>query len=261
MCFVRLVLATLALLFTLPPIGSRAQEPKSPEATETEPSGYRALIAAALSEYEVGHYEESQALMLRAHALFPNARTLRGLGMVQFELREYADSVRYLEQALASELRPLEGALREQTQALLERARSFTAQVSVEVIPRHAELRVDGLPAQANTPFLLNVGDHVVEAQAEQHLPERRSLRVVGGEAQRVQLVLQSLLATQPERGSARAARRAWYKSPWLWVSIGVAVAASAASATTLALTRDDNPRTPPYRGLSGEPPLTGPSQ
>ena len=239
------------------------------EANE-EPPEYRATVGNALAEHEAGHFEEARTLMLQAHAMFPNARTLRGLGMVAFELRSYAESVRWLEQALASPVRPLEGELRGQTEALLTRARSFTGRLHVELTPATARLLLDGLEIAPldRASLLLDVGEHALEAQAESYLPERRTVRVVGGEEQTLRLTLVPV-ATGPLRMDAQplatpaepSERRAWYRNPWLWVSVGVVVVAGAATATALALTRDHDAHENYYLGLSGEPALSGPSK
>ncbi|MEY4512912.1 MAG: hypothetical protein RLZZ450_5034 [Pseudomonadota bacterium] len=52
-----------------------------------EVPGYRETIAEALIEYEAHNYLEARTLFERAHKLYPNARTLRGLAVVAFELR------------------------------------------------------------------------------------------------------------------------------------------------------------------------------
>ncbi len=58
---------------------------------ERDPEGYRAAIDAAVQEYELNHFEESREQFARAHALNPNARTLRGLGVADFELRRWTN--------------------------------------------------------------------------------------------------------------------------------------------------------------------------
>jgi hypothetical protein len=245
----------------------REFEPEAPE----EPPEYRAVVASALAEYEAGHFEESRTLMLQAHATFPNARTQRGLGMIAFELRAYAESVRWLEQSLASRIRPLEGELRLQTEGLLARARSFTGRLTVELTPATAQLLIDGVEVASAEPrsLLLAVGKHVLEVQAESYLPERRIVRVTGSEEQTLQLALVPL-ATGPVRADAQppgsapeapAERRAWYRNPWFWVATGVVLVGGAATATVLAQNGEKDPREPPYLGLSGEPVLVGPSQ
>ena len=115
-------------------------------AQEVEPKGYRAAIDEALSEYQALNFEEARALFAKAHALFPNARTLRGLGMVEFERRNYRASADYLTQALASQVRPLEGELRTATEQLLERARGFLGEIRLSVEPTDARVLLDGEP-------------------------------------------------------------------------------------------------------------------
>lgn len=70
-----------------------------------EPTGYRELIAEAVAEYEARHFEEARALFRRAHAMFPNARTMRGQGMAEFELRNYRGAIQCFESALSSRAR------------------------------------------------------------------------------------------------------------------------------------------------------------
>jgi hypothetical protein len=57
------------------------------------PLAYRETIAEALEEYQAQNYLEAYALFARAHALWPSARTFRGLGVVSFELHRYSEKV------------------------------------------------------------------------------------------------------------------------------------------------------------------------
>ncbi len=234
-----------------------------PAVEAEEPPAYRQLVADALAEYEGGHFEESRALMARAHALFPNARTLRGLGMVSFELREYVDSVRYLEQALASHERPLDTELQSQTAALLERARRFVGQLALQVRPAHAHVLVDGSEVLGGDrrSIVLEVGEHELWVRAEGHSAERRHVRITGGEEITLSVVLVQVAPPVERAEATHAERPVWYKRPWLWVATGAVVAAGAGLGVGLALRADPAPREPPYRGLSGEQPFVGPTQ
>jgi hypothetical protein len=259
-----LTCVVLAHSATSVPVCAQAPQDARPSAeapdADEEPAGYRKLVADALAEYEAGHFEESRALMQRAHALFPSARTLRGLGMVSFELREYGESVRELEQALASEVRPLSGELRAQTQRLLERARSFAGRLTLSVEPGSTRVFLDGveLGPSASREIVLSVGEHALEFRAEGYLAERRSVRIVGGENELLRITLLPLPAANDP---SRSERRSWYQNPWFWASAGVVLAAGAATTTALLLTRDEPEQQAPYLGLSGEPTLTGPAQ
>jgi len=54
----------------------------------------------AVAEYEAGHYQEARALFRQAHEKSPTARTLRGIGMASFELRDYVEATRALTASL-----------------------------------------------------------------------------------------------------------------------------------------------------------------
>ncbi|MDB4975806.1 MAG: hypothetical protein JWN48_4147 [Myxococcaceae bacterium] len=170
---------TLALCIGLGTAPSPAQALES-----TEVPGYRAAIDEALAEYELGGYLEARTLFARAHELYPNARTLRGLGLVSFELRRYAESAAFLEQALASKEKPIEGTMRDGVEQLLARARGFVATIEVALEPSDAAISVDGAKAvlQQGATLLLDGGKHELEFEAPGFLSEHRAYTVVGGE-------------------------------------------------------------------------------
>lgn len=170
------------------------------------------------------NYAEARAEFSRANDLYSNARTLRGLGMVEFELRNYAGTIQHLEQSLASPVRALEGTMRADTEALLARAKSYVARVKVDVTPREAALVVDGAPYQGQAPFELTlaVGDHVLDFSANGRQPEKRRLSAVGGEEVTLVVVLPEVpVAKQQEK-------KPLYKNPWLWTAVGVVVVGAA---------------------------------
>src|SRR4051794_16670861 len=75
--------------------GARAQADGAAEASE-----YRELIEQALSEFKHKNWPEARVLFRRAHELSPNARTLRGMGVVSYEMRDYVHAVLELSSAL-----------------------------------------------------------------------------------------------------------------------------------------------------------------
>src|SRR3954468_5859705 len=87
-----LVFFTVTATAVAPP-RALAQDP-------AETPQYRSLLEEAVAEYDARRYEEARALFRRAHDLSPNARTMRGIGMASFELREYVEALRALEGAL-----------------------------------------------------------------------------------------------------------------------------------------------------------------
>lgn len=168
-------------LFVIPL--ASAQSGGRPVESATESEAYREAIGAAISEYDLGHYSEAREQFRRAHALFPNARTLRGLGITEFELRDYNEAKAFLEQSLASRVKPLEATQRADTESLLERTRGYLGTVRLRISPPTASVSVDGQEAalDASQTVSLDVGDHWFEFQAPGHARLRRRVRVDGG--------------------------------------------------------------------------------
>ncbi|HEY6880139.1 MAG TPA: hypothetical protein VI299_19075 [Polyangiales bacterium] len=216
---------------------------------------YADIIHEALAEFQDGHFAEARALFLRAHNMQPSARTLRGLGVSSFALRQYDDATLKLELALASTVKPLEEPLLHDTQVLLERAHGFVGRYQIGLNPNHAQLFVDGaeVETRAGERLLLTLGRHSLEARAPAHEPEKRTVDVAGGENTALTFTLTSIpiapiVATPTE--VARVAeptavptatdepRRPVYKNPWLWAGVSAAVAAIVIG-VSVAATRD----------------------
>jgi tetratricopeptide (TPR) repeat protein len=210
-----------------------------------EPAGYRAIVEEAVREYNARNFAEAHALFARAHAQSPNARTLRGLGMVEFELKRYQECIEHLQLALDSDVKSLDEQLRRKAEDLLTRARNFVASVRLEIEPLPVQVVVDGETETISkaAELLLRVGDHVLEFRAPGHYVERRELQLSGGEARTLRVVLtrQVNFAAAPLLldEHKRSARRAW-----IWAGVAV-LAAGTAVALTLAL----HDREKPYDG------------
>jgi hypothetical protein len=237
-----------------------------------EPDGYREAVDGAVEEYSERHFAEARALFAQAHKLSPNARTLRGLGMTEFELRNYPASVSYLEHALASQAKPLEGTLRDETERLLARADAFVGRYPLELQPADARLLVDGGAPLVDSAgaLLLAVGRHRVEANAPGRSPERRDLNVNGGERETLQLhlPLQTALApaapatppaapglprdTQPDEGGSV------FESPWFWVALSAVVVGAGVGVGIAALSGGETREQKAYGG-DVDMVLTGP--
>jgi hypothetical protein len=215
---------------------ARAQpQPAAPPASDpNEPAGYRPAIDAAIGEYEGGHFAEARALFERANQIYPNARSLRGMGMAEFELRNYGASLQFLQQALASPAKPLQGELRTETEQLLARARGFVGRVTIDLSPPDAEVLLNGsrILLPTDRVLTLNVGDYTLKFNAREHTSEERQLRIAGGEEQSLRVELPLIVnvlppqaataAPEPEKSSSVLA------SPWLWTAVGVVIAGAA---------------------------------
>lgn len=158
----------------------------------TESSQYHAMLEEAVSEYDAHRYEEARALFRRAHEISPNARTLRGIGMASFELREYVEALRSLEASLTDKRRALTPTQRQQVEALIERTRAFVGRFFLKLSPKDTLVRVDGAPAVIETDgsLLLSFGRHALTAEAPQSIAESREVNVIGGERQELSFQL-----------------------------------------------------------------------
>jgi tetratricopeptide (TPR) repeat protein len=160
------------------PVGQLGVAPAQPE---LDPA-YEAEVEAALLEYERGNFLESREHFRLAHAARPSARTLRGLGKVEFELRHYVEARGFLGAALDSSDNPLDSELRAEVERLLARAATYIAELEVQVEPGNALLELDGAPLPAGRVHSLVVGDHVLEARSPGHATLRRPVLLRGGE-------------------------------------------------------------------------------
>jgi hypothetical protein len=251
-CLQLLLHVTLATVVTAQALAAPADEALAVPADETsestgsretvsEPAGYRETVEEAVREFAARNYEESRSMFYRAHFIFPNARTYRGLGLTEFELRNYCECIKHFEAALHSTVRPLTEDLRADTERMLARAHTFVARVVVDTEPDASKVVLDGLPVElpAGQALLLRVGEHTLEIQAAGFIPETRQLIVKGGEDTAVTIVLERRNVLERRDAPApKPQERMWYKNAWLWTAVGVA-AAGAAAATGVALSRD----------------------
>lgn len=101
--------------------GAAAQAASDAEAHDRD-AAYDRAIAEALRAYEDLDYDAALRAFTTAHALSPNARTHRGLGVTLYALGDYPQAVEHLDAALASAVVPLDADLRAQTQQLRDAA-------------------------------------------------------------------------------------------------------------------------------------------
>lgn len=241
-----------------------------PRAEAQETTEYTQAIKLGSSEFAAGNYAEARAQFTRAHEEFPNARTLRALGMVEFELRNYLAAFLHLDQALESAVRPLDDEKRAHVEQLRKQAHGYVGRYTLRVSPSNASLELDEVPTttDGSGAILVQVGDHALQVSAPGHRSTRRALHVAGGEDATLAIVLNPSGATG-EHSDARASEEAaphklesaapFHKKWWLWTAVSIVVVGAAAGAT-VALTRDH--REPaPVDGGSRMSVLRGPNQ
>jgi hypothetical protein len=177
-------------------------------AQEPEPQGYRELVREGLQEFDRGNWSEAYAAFKRAHAVFPNARTQRSLGVSAFEARRYVTALDHLRAALEDGRRPLTPEQRAEVESFIARADGYVARLSLTVTPLEATVAVDGgaaVPVSAETELLLDPGIHDLVFTAPGSESERIRLEVVAGEQRPLHVTLRdpAVTAGTPARGSA----------------------------------------------------------
>lgn len=152
------------------------------------------LIGDAVAEYDAGHFQEARALFRQAHEKSPTARTLRGIGMCSFELRDYVEAARALGASLRDQRRPLTSEQKRHAEALLARAHTFIGRFTVHFKPAGASLFVDGHPAELEPEgvLLLPFGRHQLSLRCASCAPAEKDedVEVSGGEHKDLDLTL-----------------------------------------------------------------------
>jgi hypothetical protein len=213
--------------------GTGAAEAQARPPAALAPAGYEEMLARGFQDFEQRRFVEAGSLFREAHRRFPNAHTLRALGMVEYALEHYVSAIDFLQRALASQMQPLTPAQRASATQLLTQARGQVALVRVQFTPPQAVLLVDGAVAAAGSGDVLslNAGEHELVLEAGGHQSARRVLRVIGGEP------LQDLaLALAPLPSAPRKAERRLLRNAWLWTAVIAVVAGSLTAGLVIGL-------------------------
>lgn len=171
----RLLVVPLALaLVAVAALPARAQDP----------ARYQTAIDRALQEFSSGHYEEARAFFRQAHREIPNPRTLRGIAMASYELRDYLEAYRSLKAAL--EFGPSDRDLTPEHRAaamqLLDRTRALIGVVGG--VPEGAAVRLDGAEhrVEPDGTVLLPLGAHTLAVELPDGRRGEQRFEVAGGE-------------------------------------------------------------------------------
>jgi hypothetical protein len=171
---------------------------------------YRKAIKDGVAEYEARHFEEALSYFRKAHQVYPNARTYRGIGMASFELRDYVTAVRSLTAALDEQRKPLSPDQRKETQDLIDRCRLFVAIYTLKISPPEAQATVDANPVELEPDgtLMLGLGVHTIEARLKGYRTRSLSVPVRGGERKELQITLEPTATatrqTPPGQGGAQ---------------------------------------------------------
>lgn len=184
LCVATLSLALVCLAHSLCPLPGRAQ-------ASDDDTRYRELIRSAVTEFDLGQWQEAIALFREAHRLRPSARTHRGLGQALFEARDYVQAIPHLEAALSAPPATFAKSQREILERALDQAKRFIGSVRLELHPEDASVSIDGQPLGDKRHVALNPGEHTVSVRAPEYMSFQQRFVIEGGREQvlRVQLV------------------------------------------------------------------------
>jgi len=216
---------------------------------------YDHAVAAALTAFGSGDYWKARGLFERAHALKPNARTLRALGLTAVELKRYTQARQELEDSQQDKRDPLTPAQREEVSNMLKWMQGALATVQLGVEPAQAQVFVDG--QLASGLVVLEPGQHSLRVVADGYQAREQALPLEAGTQQVLALVLDRLelkpppvVASTPALSPADAANTAFVQPDagtthtdstsitqrwWFWTAIGVVVVGGTVTAIALA--------------------------
>jgi len=159
-------------------------------AQTTKPDEYKKVIEGAVLEFDSGNWAEARVLFEQAHALRPSARTLRGMGKVSFELKEYVRAQKELNAALVELRSPLSEEQRHEVLGLLLRVEKFIGRLTIRVKPPEAQasITLDGQHVEGE--LKLDLGTHDLSIHAPGYRSIHRTLSVEGGKTTRLELTL-----------------------------------------------------------------------
>lgn len=244
-------------------------------AQSAKPDEYKKVIENAVSEFDSGNWAEARVLFEQAHALRPSARTLRGMGKVSFELKEYVRAQKELNAALVELRSPLSEDQRHEVLGLLSRIEKFIGRLVIRVKPPEAQANItlDGQPVEGE--LKLDLGQHDLSIHAPGYRSLHRAISVEGGKTTRLELTLtpvdgdwvqptaspalaaSTLDTTSEEPGqvplappSADQPRDGVLQQWWFWTIVGAVVVGGAV--TAIALTAGQSGPEPAVPGNTG---------
>jgi len=183
------VLLACPALGVAPAFAQDATETKAPAepAADTVTLEARKHFKAGTKLYRDGNYGGALAEFEEAYRLKPGAGSLQNIALSQKGLFRYSEAAASLEQLLARHGAELSEGERKAVDDALSELRSLMASIKLRVTPEGARVLLDGRPlaaAEWAAPLVLNVGEHTLTVDAPGYGPERRTLRVAGGQSE-----------------------------------------------------------------------------
>jgi hypothetical protein len=155
---------------------------------------YEGWIVVAVEAYRQGDLDRAREAFQRAHEIEPSARTLRGLGTIDFKAGRHPEAFVALSSALTAQRNPLPPDLALSVKALVEQIRAKVALCELVDAPEGVMIEVDG-----STPLLdseghivMAAGRHRLEVRAPGHEPIALDVEPALGAVERVHVQLRA---------------------------------------------------------------------
>lgn len=151
-----------------------------------------------ISLYKEANYAAALSEFKAAYTAVPSWEVLYNLGLCQRRLFQYGAAIRSFDRYLGEGGAKVPSDRRASVAQELEQIRALTAPIAVLVKGEKAKVSVDG-DEVGETPLaefvLLGPGKHLVRAEREGCSPDEKTIEVVSGQAQAVELDPKSLTA------------------------------------------------------------------
>jgi hypothetical protein len=162
-----------------------APPPPAPDAPDQATLDARRHFKAGTKLYRDGNYGGALAEFEEAYRLKPGVGSLQNVALSQKGLFRYAEAAATLEQLLSQHGAELSEGERQAVNEALSELKGLVASVKLRVVPESARVLLDGrslAAAEWAAPLVLNVGEHTLSVDAPGYSPERRMVRVAGGQ-------------------------------------------------------------------------------
>ena len=177
----------LTALGVAPAFAEDAVEAKPPatDAPDAATLDARRHFKAGTKLYRDGNYGGALGEFEEAYRLKPGAGSLQNIALSQKGLFRYAEAAATLEQLLSKHGSELNEGEHKAVEDALSELRGLVASIKLRIVPETSRVLLDGrqlTPPEWATPLVLNVGEHALSVEAPGYAPEKRLLRIPGGQ-------------------------------------------------------------------------------
>jgi hypothetical protein len=179
-------------------VAPRDAEAQTPTAAQREDAKRR--FQSGLDLFKEGNYPASLVEFKRAYEIAPNYNVLYNIGQVYFQLQDYVNASRYLNQYLDEGKQRITPSRRSEVEADLEKLKARIAQVQVSLNVSGAQIFVDDAPVGTSplgAPIQVSAGRRLFSASKEGRQTVRKTVEVAGGDRLEVVIDLPELAPGQ----------------------------------------------------------------